>query len=420
MSVTPPPATPGPSPSADQAPMLPRRSLLGHAGAAGAGAVVGGLAGAGISAATAPVPLPPVDTVIRQSYSPHGTHQAGIVTPTPAVTRLLAFRLKKLAVDPLSKLLQLWSGDIQALMAGEPIPGDPTPDLAQANVSLSVTVGLGPRVFTLPATSRRRPDGLVEIPAMTRDRLQERWSGGDLVLIIAADDTTTVDYAGRVLTRDAATFATPAWVQTGGWRGADSAGRAVTGRNLFGQLDGSGNPAGAVRDETVWAHDPLPWFTGGTTLVVRRIEMDLDFWDRTTRERQEKVIGRKLASGAPLSGRAETDPLDLAATDGDGNLVIPADAHARRSSASANSERRILRRGLNYTHIDEVGGEPVASAGLIFLAFQANIANQFVPIQQRLDENDALNDWTRAIGSAVFAIPGGFAKNDWIARALFE
>lgn len=148
--------------------------------------------------------------------------------------------------------------------------------------------------------------------------------------------------------------------------------------------------------------------------------MDLDFWDRTTRERQEKVIGRKLASGAPLSGRAETDPLDLAATDGDGNLVIPADAHARRSSASANSERRILRRGLNYTHIDEVGGEPVASAGLIFLAFQANIANQFVPIQQRLDENDALNDWTRAIGSAVFAIPGGFAKNDWIARALFE
>ena len=158
--------------------------------------------------------------------------------------------------------------------------------------------------------------------------MQERWSGGDLVLIIAADDTTTVDYAGRVLTRDAATFATPAWVQTGGWRGADSAGRAVTGRNLFGQLDGSGNPAGAVRDETVWAHDPLPWFTGGTTLVVRRIEMDLDFWDRTTRERQEKVIGRKLASGAPLSGRAETDPLDLAATDGDGNLVIPADAHA--------------------------------------------------------------------------------------------
>ena len=174
-----------------------------------------------------------------------------------------------------------------------------------------------------------------------------------------------------------------------------------------------------MRDETVWAHDPLPWFTGGTTLVVRRIEMDLDFWDRTTRERQEKVIGRKLASGAPLSGRAETDPLDLAATDGDGNLVIPADAHARRSSASANSERRIRAAG-STTHIDEVGGEPVASAGLIFLAFQAIIANQFVPIQQRLDENDALNDWTRAIGSAVFAIPGGFAKNDWIARALFE
>jgi dye decolorizing peroxidase len=401
------------------APGLARRHLFGYAGAAGAGAIAGGLAGAGLARAAVPPPAH-TETVIRQAYSPHGPHQAGIVTPTPAVTRLAAFTLDDLAAEPLAKLLRLWSGDIQALMAGTPIPGDPTPELARPAASLSVTVGLGPRVFTLPTLRRRRPDGLVDIPAMHHDRLLDRWSGGDVVAIVAADDATTVDYAARRLTRDAAPFARPAWVQDGSWRGTDASGAPVTGRNLFGQLDGTGNPTAEDLDRTVWAADPQPWFAGGTTLVVRRIEMDLDFWDRTTRERQEKVIGRRLDTGAPLTGTAETDALDLAATDDQGRPVIPADAHSRRSHPDENAGRRILRRGLNYTHTEVVDGEVVTSAGLVFLAFCANIAQQFVPIQNRLDQNDALNDWTHAIGSAVFAIPGGFARDDWLARGLFE
>ena len=62
----------------------------------------------------------------------------------------------------------------------------------------------------------------------------------------------------------------------------------------------------------------------------------------------------------------------------------------------------------------------MVTAGLVFMSFQANIARQFVPIQNRLDARDALNDWTSAIGSAVFAIPGGFAAGDWLGRALFD
>ena len=392
-----------------------RRHLFGYAGAAG----VGALAGFGGGRASAPAPSVPV-AVTRQTYSPHDVHQAGIVTHTPAFTQLVSFRLLQPSVDSLQKLLKLWSGDIPPLMAGKPVPADPTPELAQAGVSLSVTVGLGPRVFSLPGLERKRPDGFVEIPAMQHDRLQERWNGGDVLAIVAADDATTVDYAARRLTRDAASFAEVAWVQSGSWRGVDASGAPVTGRNLFGQVDGSGNPAGELLDATVWATDPLPWFVGGTTLVVRRIEMDLDFWDRTTRERQEKVIGRRLDNGAPLTGQHETDALDLVATDADGRPVIPVDAHARRSHPDENDNRRIARRGVNYTHTEVVDGRPVTSAGLVFQSFQANIAQQFVPIQNRLDSGDALNDWTHAIGSAVFAIPGGFPEGDWIARALFE
>ena len=209
-------------------------------------------------------------------------------------------------------------------------------------------------------------------------------------------------------------------MQDGSWRGTDSTGQPVTGRNLFNQVDGTGNPSGPDLEATLWPDDPPPWFAGGTSLVVRRIEMDLDFWDATTRERQEKVIGRRLDNGAPLTGENETDALDLAATDADGRPVIPLDAHARRAHPDENSGRRILRRGLNYTHEERSDGRVVTSSGLVFLSYQANIATQFVPVQNRLDQRDALNDWTRAIGSAVFAIPPGFAQGDWIGRALFE
>lgn len=412
---------PGPeTPAADDASAkqrLGRRHLFGYAGAAG----VGALAGAGLARAVAPASqVAHQEKVIRQAYSPHELHQAGINTRTPASTQLLAFNLTQPGVEPLTRLLKLWSGDIGALMAGVPIPGDPTPELARDGASLSVTVGFGPGVFALRGLSRKRPDGFVEIPAMRHDRLQQRWCGGDLLAIVAADDATTVEYASRRLARDAATFTTPAWVQTGSWRGTDPAGDPVTGRNLFGQVDGTGNPSGAELQDAVWAADPLPWFTGGTTMVIRRIEMDLDFWDRTTRERQEKVIGRRLDNGAPLNGVAETDAPDLTATDADGKPLIPLDAHSRRAHPDENAGRRMLRRGLNYTNTEVVDGRPVTTAGLVFLAFQANIANQFVPIQNRLDANDALNDWTHAIGSGVFAIPGGFAPGDWIGRALFE
>ncbi|HRA76529.1 MAG TPA: Dyp-type peroxidase [Propionicimonas sp.] len=408
------------SPAGASTPPVGRRRLLGYAGAAGAGLAGGTALGWGTAAAR-PTPTPPAvaPEVIRQTYSPHEAHQAGITTPTPAVTRLVAFTLGEFAVQPLSRLLKLWSSDIEALMAGRPVLGDPTPELAQAGVSLSVTVGLGPRVFELPGLAAAAPDGFLDVPPMQHDRLQARWCGGDLVVLVAADDATTVEYATRRLVRDARTFATPAWEQTGSWRGT-SGGRAVTGRNLFGQVDGTGNPSGELLEATLWPTDPPAWFAGGTTLVVRRIEMDLDFWDRTTRERQEKVIGRRLADGAPLTGQVEHDALDLLAEDATGAPVIPTDAHARRSHPDENNGRRILRRGLNYTHTEVVDGVPVTTSGLVFCSFQASIARQFVPVQTRIDTLDALNDWTHAIGSAVFALPGGFAEGDWIARSLLQ
>ena len=39
-------------------------------------------------------------------------------------------------------------------------------------------------------------------------------------------------------------------------------------------------------------------------------------------------------------------------------------------------------------------------------------------LQRALDDSDALNEWTTAIGSAVFAVPPGYAKGGWVGETL--
>lgn len=48
------------------------------------------------------------------------------------------------------------------------------------------------------------------------------------------------------------------------------------------------------------------------------------------------------------------------------------------------------------------------------------MAAQFVPIQNRLDELDLLNEWTTPIGSAVFALPPGCSEGGFIGETLLS
>ncbi|MDO5736684.1 MAG: Dyp-type peroxidase [Propionibacteriaceae bacterium] len=403
----------------EPAPMK-RRALFGYAGVAGAGAAAGLVAGraSGLerpSNEKGPHGLPIGEGVTRQRYDPHGLHQSGILTPAPASHRVLALDLLgRTDAEALARLMRVWSSTIAALMAGRPAPGDATPDLAQEAVSLTITVGFGPGVFRLPGLESKRPAGFQDIPPMDHDKLQERWSGGDLLVMVQADDETSVAYACRRMTVDARPFATPRWSQSGSWRGVDSAGNPITGRNHFGQVDGSRNPLPEELGQALWSTDG--WLADGTQLVVRRIEMDLDDWDALVRDRQEKAVGRNLLDGAPLTGGAEKDDIDREAVV-DGQPVLALDAHVRRAHPAENHGRRMLRRSVNYTHVDDAGQ---ASAGLLFMALQSSIAEQFIPVQQTLDASDALNEWTTAIGSAVFALPPGFTAERHLAAGLFD
>ncbi|MEZ5097329.1 MAG: Dyp-type peroxidase [Nocardioides sp.] len=331
---------------------------------------------------------------------------------------MVAFTLED-GVDAaaLGRFMRLWTGTIEAVTQGRAAPGDTARDLAQANLDLTVTVGWGPELFAKVGLPDARPAALADVPSFRHDRLEPRWSGGDLVVLVGAADDTTVTHVLRRMVLDARPFARVRWDQAGSWRGLDGDQRPTTGRNLFGQVDGTGNltPADPLFDATLWAKTP-DWFAGGTTLVVRRIRMDLEEWDRLTRDEQERAIGRDLTLGAPLTGTAESDQPDLDAVDDQGRPVIPADAHVRLAHPSRNGGARILRRGLNYTDYDPVARRH--EAGLVFCAFQADLGAQFVPLQRRLDRGDALNTWTTAVGSASAAVLPGFQRGGWLGDTL--
>ncbi len=139
-------------------------------------------------------------------------------------------------------------------------------------------MGLGGAAFR-GDLSARRPAQLVDVPPMRHDRLVDTWSGGDLVMVVGAQDGTTVAHAVRRLVADAAPFARLRW------------------------------------------EVPTPT---GTSL----------------------------------------------------------------------------------------------ESGLLFLSHQAHVGAQFVPLQQALDESDALNEWTTAIGSGSFALLPGFAADGWLGESV--
>ncbi|GED96527.1 Dyp-type peroxidase [Gordonia crocea] len=389
---------------------LSRRRLL-----TGSAAVLGA---AGVGAAAASAASRP------DHHSPtvpfFGTHQAGVATAPQAHAQFLALDLRPgLGADEAMALLRLWTTDAARLTAGTPALADTEPELAHAPARLTVTVGFGPTFFDRVGRADRRPASVTPLPPLRIDRLEPRWSGGDLLLRVGSDDPVTLAHAVRVLGKNVRTLATLRWSQRGFRHAVGTHPSGQTMRNLMGHLDGTVNPApGPDLDGLVW-HDGTaqPWFAGGTTMVVRRIRMLLDTWDELDPDARDLTMGRRQDNGAPLTGTSEHDEPDFTRTR-EGIPIIPANAHIARAHARTPAER-FLRQAYNYDDPPPPGR--TSEAGLIFVAYQRDVVEQFLPVQRRLAEADALNTWTTPIGSAVFAIPPGVRSDDeYLGQTLFE
>ncbi|MEU2041949.1 Dyp-type peroxidase [Nocardia niwae] len=388
-----------------------RRRLLGG------GAAAAGVAGIGIGATARTARRQPDPSPWDATVPFYGPHQAGIDTVPQTHAAFVAFDLKPGAGrEDLVGLLRIWTGDAARLTQGRPALADTEPELAQRPSRLTVTVGFGPAVFAVGGLEHRRPSWLRPLPPFAVDRLEPVWTGGDLLLQVCADEATTVSHAVRVLSRSVSSLVAVRWVQ----RGFRDAAPGRTPRNLMGQVDGTVNLAPGTPEFTrlVWDDGAAqPWLNGGTSCVLRRIAMTLDTWDQIDREERELTIGRTIADGAPLTGTDEFDEPDFTAVDKNGIPVIPPSSHIARAH-HAHENERFLRRGYNY---DDAPTHGVSNSGLLFAAYQRDVDTQFLPVQRRLAEFDALNVWTTPIGSAVFAIPPGVASpGGYLGQSLFE
>jgi len=362
----------------------------------------------------------------------YGAHQAGIDTAAQDRLHFASFDLLTENPAELRELLREWSRAAAEMTAGEMIgdvndvelapPDDTGETVGLMPSNLTVTFGFGPGLFEKRGLglAAKRPAALREIPPLPADELNELESGGDLCVQACSDDPQVAFHAVRNLARIGRGTVAMRWSQLGFGRTSTTSRSQDTPRNLMGMKDGTANiraEDGEAMRRFVWVGDEGPaWMRGGSYLVTRRIRMLLEVWDRSSLEDQEQTIGRTKYSGAPLGGSDEFEPLDLDA-EKNGQPLIPVDAHVRLASAKVNDGERILRRGYSFTDgVDESLGE--LEAGLFFIAFQRDPEKQFVAIQRRLGSNDALNEYIKHVGSAVFAVPPGARKGGYVGETL--
>ena len=143
--------------------------------------------------------------------------------------------------------------------------------------------------------------------------------------------------------------------------------------------------------------------------------MLLEVWDRSSLEDQEQTIGRAQVQRCPARRRRGVRPprprRRAGGADDPGRRPRPPRLRAR------NGGERILRRGYSFTDgVDESLGE--LEAGLFFICFQRDPAKQFVAIQRRLGQSDALNEYIKHAGSAIFAVPPGAADGGYVGETL--
>ena len=326
-----------------------RRGVLASAvGAAGAAALAGWTAGAPHPAANDPGPDPRL-AAAGATRPFRGARQAGIADSPQTYAAFVALDLAG-AVDAtvVRRLLTVLTDDIDRLMAGRGPLTDQEPELAGVPAALTLTVGIGPRVVA--GVGAPAPAWLAPLPPFTVDRLEERWSGTDLLLQVCANSPTTVAHAQRRLLTGLAPLTTLRWVQRGFREPHEGPGLPM--RNLFGQVDGTVQPDVHGLDEALlWCGGDQPaWLREGSALVLRRIRMNLDTWDQVDRLSRENAIGRRLDTGAPVTAPPGADalaPPDLDAQDSLGFHIIDDGAHLRRAHAQAPHER-FLRRPYSY------------------------------------------------------------------------
>lgn len=402
---------------------ITRRDMLKLTGAGVIGAAIGATGFGGVMKALGHDVFDAVsdNSSSKNKVNFYGTYQPGIATPVQKHIYFASLNVKLSTKEELKELFQKWTPMIVRLMNGEQIEETstnqyvPTVDTGEAvgldASNLTITVGVGPSLFKKLNMEHLKPKELKDLPHFPKDQLQPEFTGGDLCIQACADDPQVAFHAVRNLIRQATGKVEIHWTQTGFNSFPTEGG---TPRNLFAFKDGTVNPKNEQEyKDVVWCDSG--WMKNGTYLIVRKIQMHLETWDRTSLKDQEITFGRYRDSGAPFGKQNEFDDFDIEEKDDKGNFIIPEISHiylARKAGA------KILRRAFSYASgiIDKTGAH---DAGLLFISFQKS-PKQFIDIQNSLGRLDKLNEYITHRGSGIFACFPGVKEGGYLGETLFN
>ena len=391
---------------------MDRREFLKKAGIGGAGLALGVSGASAFFANKAQEEKKISDGGEEISF--YGEHQAGITTPMQKNIYFVVLDLHSTDKEEVIQMFKDWTDYSSKLVDGELVkkdgsnallpPSDTGETVGLNTYRLTLTFGVSADFLKKMGLEKKRPKEFRDLPPFPKEQLQEKYTGGDIVIQACADDEQVAFHAVRNLVRKARNTVTMKWSQSGFAAIGD---RMSTPRNLFGFKDGTANVTKEKDfDKVIWT-DSDDWMKGGTYMAVRRIQMFLETWDRTNLQEQENTFGRYKESGAPFGKKDEFDEVDLA--------LLPVDSHVRLAK---EVNKPIYRRSYSYSDgIVEKTGQ--FDTGLLFLAFQKN-PDSFVKVQTNLGAQDKMNEYVTHIGSGLFACFAGVKKGEYLGQKLFE
>jgi len=275
-----------------------------------------------------------------------------------------------------------------------------------------VVVGFGASLFDRAGLVDRRPRQLTAMPPFPGDVLDPARCHGDLLVEVGADSAEAAATAFDGVAGDLPVQ----WRMSGFRDGAGVVNERPLSTNLFGFVEGHGNPRPSSVPDIVRVHrrqgEPA-WATGGSYQVVRIIQFATEMWDRDPVEVQERTIGRRR-DGRWLDGTAAGG--EPAFTSDPHGRYTALDSHVRRANPRTGPPPPLLRRGYSFRGGRDRTGRD--EAGLLFIAYQRDLAQGFEAVQRRL-AGEKLGRYVLTVGGGYFFVPPTGPGFPWWA-GLFD
>jgi deferrochelatase/peroxidase EfeB len=363
----------------------------------------------------------------------YGNHQSGILTPQQTNSTFVSFDVTAANRGELTALFRTLTAQASLLTAGgappKAPPGSPPPDdgilgpTSQPD-DLTITVAVGASLFDgRYGLSARKPAQLVTMKPFLHDDLDPALSDGDILIQLCAMHRDTTVHALLEILAHTRGAMKPRWQINGTINPPRPVG---TPRDWLGFKDGTTQPDTtnpAKMNRLVWAqpHTAEPaWAAGGTYQAVRIIHMNVEKWQQVPLGQQERIFGRRKASGAPMYAMDENAPdtLDPIYTNDPQGLITPLNSHIRLANPQTPqtaSTSTILRRSYDYDRSPDVHGN--LDLGHTFVCFQREL-DTYITMQTRLEAETLVPYISPRGGGYFFALPGVVNSQDYYARGL--